>query len=348
MTASELAGKRIAIVRLSAIGDVVHVLPIVSSIRAAAPDAHITWIIQPTPHELVQHHPGVDEFILFERKPLLRSYQRLRLATRGRKFDLVLAPHTSLKAGLATSMLNSPRKIGFDRARAPELNWLFTNERVPARPRAHMQDEMIEFVEHLGIPLRLEWGIEPTKAEVTRYESLLPGFGGPTVALSIASSLRDKDWPAERFAALADRITAQLGARTIIVGGRSDVEMAAVATVQRLASTPPLDLGAWDLRRLVYLVSRSDVVVSPDSGPLHIAVALGTPSVALMGHTNPKRVGPYRFRELMVDAYGEPGERYGASAGPRKGRMERIGVDAVVEKVGQALTPPLYSLPPPV
>lgn len=337
MSTTDLAGKRIAIVRMSAIGDVVHVLPVVGSLRAAAPDAHITWIIQPTPYELVQHHSGVDEFLLFDRKPLSRSYRRLWQTVRDREFDLVLALHTSLKAGLATALLKAPRKIGFDRARAPEFNWLFTNERLRPRPRGHMADEAIEFLEHLGVPLRLEWGIAPIDEERERFRTLLPAIEGPTVALVPASSLPAKDWPAHRYAELADRLEAEFGARSIIVGGRSPAEVTATKTIQRLARTPPLDLSAWDLRRLVYLLDSADVVVSPDSGPLHIAVALGTPSIALMGYTNPKRVGPYRFRELMADAYGDPGEEYSPMDGYRPGRMERIGVEDVVDKVRAAL-----------
>lgn len=335
--AESLAGKRIAVVRLSAIGDVVHVLPVVASIRAAAPDAHVSWLIQPTPYELVRHHRAVDEFILFERRPLARSYARLRKVMRGREFDLVLALHTSAKAGLVTSILRSPWKVGFDRARAPELNWLFTNDRIAARPRGHAQDEMLEFLDHLGVPRRLEWGIGPTETERAQYADLLPEFEGPTVALVVASSLREKNWPPERFAALADRLADEFGARCVIVGGRAPAEVRAAEAIRRLARTPPSDLGAWDLRRLAYLLDRADVVVSPDSGPLHIAIATGTPSVALMGHTNPKRVGPYRFSELMVDAFGDAGEDYPATARNRSGRMQRIQVEEVVEKIGKAL-----------
>jgi heptosyltransferase I len=334
---SRLAGARIAIVRMSAIGDVVHVLPVAASLKAAVPDVRISWLIQPTPHDLVRHHPAVDEFILFERSAPAWSLLRLREVLRGRRFDLVLGLHTSLKAGLATVLLRAERKVGFDRARAPELNWLFTTERIPAAPRGHVQDEALEFLDHLGVPRRLEWGLEPTPEEEGRFGGLLPPTDAPTVALVVASSMARKDWPAERFAALADRLDADLGARCVIVGGRSPAELEAIATIRRLARRPPLDLGAWDLRRLAYLLHRADAVVSPDSGPMHVAVALGTPTVALMGHTNPGRVGPYRFRHLMVDAFGDPGEEYSAAAPPREGRMERIAVDAVVARVAAAL-----------
>lgn len=234
-------------------------------------------------------------------------------------------------------MFDAPRKVGFDRARAPELNWLFTNERIPARPRGHMQDEAIEFLDYLGVPLVMEWGIGSTPEEREQYAPLLPPSARPTIALVVGSSASAKDWPVERYAALGDRLQREVGARVIIIGGRTPSELAASERLRSMMETPPLDLGAWDLRRLVYLLERSDVLVSPDSGPLHIGVAVGTPSVSLMGYTNPKRVGPYRFRELMVDAFGDDGESYSAAERPRAGRMSSITVEQVLGKVVQAL-----------
>ena len=334
----KLAGKRIAIVMMSAVGDAVHVLPVVNSIKAAAPDARITWVIQPGPHALVKDHPAVDEFILFDRKRGWRAYRDVYRALRGREFDLVIALQVYLKAGVIAAMIRAPRKLGFDRARARDLNWLFTTERIPARGQRHVQDQYFEFLEHLGVPVVLEWGLGPTAEERARYASLLPPFDGPTVAMVVGTSKPGKEWPAERYAALADRLHTELGARSLLVGGRSAREVAAAETIRRLASHPPLDLLEWDLRRLVYLLDRADVLVSPDTGPLHVAVALDTPSVALIGYTNPKRVGPYRrFPELLVDVYGDEGEEYEPSAEYRAGRMERIGVDAVLEKVRLAL-----------
>jgi len=335
----KLAGKRIAIVMMSAVGDAVHVLPIVNSIKAAAPDARITWVIQPGPHALVKDHPAVDEFILFDRKRGWRAYRDVYRALRGREFDLLIALQVYLKAGVSAGMIRARRKLGFDRARARDLNWLFTTERIPARGQRHVQDQYFEFLERLDVPVEVEWtGLAPTEEEERRYADVLPSSDGPTVAMVVGTSKPAKEWPAERYAQLADRLHAELGARSVIVGGRSEREVAAAETVKRLAEHPPLDLLEWDLRRLVYLLDRADVLVSPDTGPLHVAVALGTPSVALMGYTNPKRVGPYRrFHDLLIDAYGDPGEDYPVSPEYRHGRMERITVDQVVEKVRLAL-----------
>jgi heptosyltransferase I len=338
VASSALDGKRIAIVMMSAIGDAVHALPVVNSLRAAAPRAHITWIIQPAPHALVAGHPAVDEFVLFDRKKGWRAFRDVQRAVGGRRFDLVIALQVYFKAGVITAMLDSPRKLGFDRGRARDLNWAFTTERIPARGPRHVQDQYVEFLEHLGVPVRLEWGLGSTPEERARYAGALPERSGPLVAMVVGTSKPGKEWPAERYAELADRLHAELGATCVLVGGRSERELAAAETIGRLARHPPLDLLEWDLRKLVYRIERADVLVSPDTGPLHIGVALGTPSVALMGYTNPKRVGPYRrFHDLLVDAYGDPGEDYAVSAEYRQGRMERIAVEEVLDRVRLAL-----------
>ena len=335
---SDLAGARIAIVMMSAIGDAVHTLPVVNSLRAAIPGVHITWVIQPGPHALVANHPAVDDFVIFDRKKGWDAFRDVRHATRSKRFDLVLALQVYFKAGVVTAMLKSPRKLGFDRARARDANWLFTTERIPPGGQRHVQDQYFEFLEHLGVPPLLEWKLGPTEEERVRYADALPPSDRPTVAMVVGTSKPGKEWPAERYAALIDRLEGEMGVRTALVGGRSERELAAGEAIQRAVRHPPLDLLEWDLRKLVYLLDRSDVLVSPDTGPLHIGVALGTPTVALMGYTNPKRVGPYRrFGELMVDAYGDPGEDYPVSAEYRPGRMERITPEQVAEKVELAL-----------
>lgn len=338
MPSTDLSGARVAIVMMSAIGDAVHALPVVNSLRAAAPGIHITWIIQPGPHALVANHPAVDEFVIFDRKRGWRAFADVRSALRGRRFDLVIALQVYLKAGLVTALIDSPRKLGFDRERARDFNWLFTTERIAPRGQRHVQDQYIEFLEHLGVPPLLEWGLGPTEDEAARYAPLLDGVGRPRAAFVVGTSKPGKEWPAERYAKVIDVLEGDLGVRTMLVGGRSPRELEAAATIERLARHRPLNLLEWDLRRLVYLIDQSDVLVSPDTGPLHAGVALGTPTVALMGYTNPKRVGPYRrFPDLLIDAYGDPGEDYPVSAEYRPGHMERITPEQVLEKVELAL-----------
>jgi heptosyltransferase I len=329
---------RVAVVMISTVGNAVHTLPVVNSLKAHRPDSRITWIMQPGSAALVQGHPAVDEVVVFDRKRGAAGFAELGRALAGHRFDVALNLQAYFKSGVATALTGAPVRVGYDKARARDLTWLFSTHRLPARPRGHVQDEFLEFLGFLGVPVRLEWGLEPTEEERARYAPLLPDAPGPTVAMVIGTTKAEKEWPAERYAALADRIGGELGGRTVLVGARSPREEEAAAAIRASSSHAPMDLREWDLRRLAYLLSRADVVVSPDTGPLHMAVALGTPTVALMGHTNPKRYGPYRrYGDLLVDAFGEPGEDYPVDAPNRAGRMERITVDQVMEKVELAL-----------
>ncbi|HEV2130823.1 MAG TPA: glycosyltransferase family 9 protein, partial [Longimicrobiaceae bacterium] len=241
------------------------------------------------------------------------------------------------KAGLITALLSARRKLGFDRQRARDLNWLITSERIPARDYQHVQDQYFEFLEYLGIEPRLEWKLGSAEEERERYAGLLPPSDRPTVGLVLGTSNPHKDWAAERYAELVNQLDAELDVRTVLVGGRSERELAAAELVRSRATHPPLDLLAWDLRRLVYLIERLDVLVSPDTGPMHIGAALGTPTIGLMGYSSPKWGGPYRFQELTIDAFGDPGEEYPGGRLFRPGRMQRITVDQVMEKVALAL-----------
>lgn len=328
----------VAVVMISTVGNAVHTLPVINSIKAHRPEARITWIMQPGSAALVQGHPAVDEVVVLDRKRGVAGFADLRRALAGHRFQVALNLQAYFKAGVATRLTGAPVRIGYDRARARDLTWLFSTHRLPPRPRGHVQDEFLEFLDYLGVPVRLEWGLEPTEDERACYAPLLPDAPGPTVAMVVGTTKPEKEWPAERYAALADRIGAELGGRTVLVGGRSDREEAAAAAIRAAASHKPLDLREWDLRRLAYLLSRADVLVSPDTGPLHMGVALRTPTVALMGHTNPKRYGPYRrYGELLVDAFGDPGADYSIDAPNRAGRMGRITVEEVMEKVDLAL-----------
>ncbi|HEX2080885.1 MAG TPA: glycosyltransferase family 9 protein [Longimicrobium sp.] len=329
---------RVAVVMMSTVGNAVHTLPVVNSIRAHRPDARITWIMQPGAAELVRGHPAVVELLVLERRRGAAGFAALRKEIARRRFDVALNLQAYLKAGIATVLTRAPVRVGYDRARARDLTWMFSTHQLPPRPRAHVQDEFLEFLDFVEVPVRLEWGLEPTEEERARYAPLLSDTPGPTIALVVGTTRPEKEWPAERYAALADAVAADLGAGTVLVGGRSPREEAAAAAIRSAASHPPLDLREWDLRRVAYLLTRADVLVTPDTGPLHMGVALGTPTVALMGHTNPKRYGPYRrFGELLVDAFGEPGEDYPVSAPNRPGRMERITAGQVMEKVELAL-----------
>ncbi len=339
-----LDAREIGIVMLSALGDAVHVLPVANALRRAYPDARLTWIIQPVPHRLVAAHPAIDEFVLFERRRgagAWHAYADLRHRLRGRRFDLLLNLQVYLKAGLITALADAEVKLGFDRARARDLNWLFTNERIAARPVGHVQDQYFEFLEHLGVPAEpVEWGLGPTQEERAAQRAFLERLERPLAAIVIGTSKPEKNWSAQRYARLADALEADFGLRPVLVGGPSAAEREMAAAIQAASAARVVNALGDEVRRLVWLLDGARLAVSPDTGPLHIARALEVPVVGLYGYTNPKRYGPYRrFTELVVDGYARfPGEDYPCSMEHRPGGMERVRVEDVLEKVQLALT----------
>jgi heptosyltransferase I len=331
--------RNILIVMLSALGDAVHVLPVVNALRRRWPDARITWVIQPVPHQLVRNHPAVDEFILFHRRrgvDAWRSYAELRTHFEGRHFDLLLNLQVYLKAGLITALAPAAVKLGFDRARARDLNWLFTTHRIPPRPVGHVQDQYFEFLEHLGVdPAPVEWRITLTEQERDAQRAFFGTLDRPVCGVVVGTSKPAKNWAPERYAQVVDAVQADFGMRAVLIGGPSAIERRAADHILAAARTKPIDALGDDVRRAVWLLDRSRLVISPDTGPLHIARALDVPVIGLYGYTNPKRYGPYRkYTELIVDGYSRyPGEDYPPSMEYREDGMERVTVEAVLRKV---------------
>ena len=330
-----LDGQRVAVVLLSAIGDIVHALPLVSSLRAAAPRLSIEWVTQPVPGEIAGGHPGVDKLWTLDRARGWRGFRELRRALGGRRFDVVLDLQVYAKASLVTAMLESPRKIGFDRARARELNWLATNERIAAGPPRHTCEQYLEFADHLGIRRRYEWPLPIFPGERADQAAFYSRRGAPLAALVVGTSRSSKEWPAARWARLAEALHAELGYEVCIVGSDRPAERARALEITGLSRVPILDERRNDLRRLLWLLDGAALAVSPDTGPYHLAVALGVPSVALYGLTDPARVGPgRRFLDLVVDSFHDPGESWHPPrAAYRQGRMERIPLTRVLEAV---------------
>lgn len=332
----------VCIIMLSAIGDAVHVLPVANALKRTAPHLRITWVIQPAPHILVRSHSAIDEFVIFRRSRgtrVFRDYRETLTALRRQRFDLVLNLQVYLKAGLLTAGTRAEMKIGFDRARARDLNWMFTTHRIPPHEPQHVQDQYFEFLQYLGIdPAPVEWNIPLTLEERAAQLAFYERIDRPVCAAVVGTSKPEKNWAPDRYARLLEIIESDFGYQTVLVGGPSPIERAAAAEIERQTTATPLNELGDDLRRLVYLLDGADIVVSPDTGPLHIARALDTPVVGLYGHTNPKRTGPYRkFTDLVVDGYAAfAGEDYPVSMEYRDG-MKRVTVEMAAQKFQLAI-----------
>lgn len=329
---------RIALVRLSSLGDVVRVLPVVASLRSRWPECELTWVVEPGPHGLLAGHPEVDRFLLFRRGLGPAAHAELWWKGRGLEFDLVLDLHRYFKAGLVTGLLDAPVKLGFDRDRSADLNWWFTTHRIPPNPRRHVQEEYFEFLDHLGVPVVREWPLPVTPGERRRQRAEMEGLG-EVLGVQLGSSTEAKDWPVERWARALEAVRRDLGLRPVLIGGRSGREDRAARRLKELTGVRVRDVREQDLRRLLWTAAGCTVVAGPDSGPVHVAAAAGVPVVGLYGYTDPARHGPRGpvegLDELVVDRFGpRPGGR--PTDETRPGRMELVTVEEVVGKIERA------------
>lgn len=332
-----VATDRVCIVMMSAIGDAVHVLPVLHSLKRANPAMKVTWILQPGPAALVRGHHLVDEIILFDRSKGLQGFLDIRKQLQQRSFDIAISLQVYLKANFILSFVKAPVKLGFDRVRARDLNWLFTTHKIEPRPMQHVQDQYLEFCNWLGAATEpVAWDLGPWNPEERCWQrEFYASIDRPVAAIVVATSKLQKNWLPERWAEVCDVLYADFGMQPVLVGGKSPVEMEFERVIlERTTHRPVSALGNGGLRGLVGILDGAALVLSPDTGPLHITVALDRPVISLIGYSNPKRVGPYRkFANLMIDAYGEPGEDYPISMENRTDRMPRIKVKDVLEKI---------------
>ena len=333
---------RVCIVLLTGLGDVVHGLPVANALKRGGFASHITWVAEPVPSFVVRPHPAVDDVVVYRKRDGLAGVRALHRDLRSRRFDVTLNLNVYFKSVWPTWFSGAQRRIGFDRARSHEGIWLFANEHLPSRPRAHTQDMFLEFLEFLGVAREpIEWRIEFTGAERAAQQAFFGSLRDrPNVALVPASANPKKDWVPERYARVIEALDAEFGARALLVGGPSPRERELATIIQRESRVKPVSALGDDVRRMMWLVDGCDLVIAPDTGPVHVARARAVPVVGLYGHTNPWRVGPYRqYSDLWVDRYTEPGEAPDpANAAPKLGRMEQITVDDVLTRVRHAFT----------
>ncbi len=327
--------ERVGIVMLSTAGGAVWTLPVVNAIKRAHPNAHISWVLQPGAALLVEGHPAVDRIIPFERGLGWQAYGKLRASVENERFDVVLLLQSYLKASAVGALLPTNNRIAIDRQRARDLSWLFRANRLPNRPMGHMQDQYLEFLEPLGItPEPLTYRLGPFDSEREWQQRFFEQFTRPAVPIVIGTTKDEKDWPAAHWAEIVDILWHDFALEPVLVGGRSRRELEAEQIIFSRARHRPKSALGSGLRRLLSIIDGSVLTISPDTGPLHMAVAIDRPVIGLYGYTNPKRTGPYRkYGELLVDAFGDAGEEYSAAEPNRPGRMNLITVGDVLDKI---------------
>jgi len=286
--------ERIGLVKLGAIGDAVNSLPLLNRLRDGYPGARIHWVIGPLAHSLLEGHAAVDEFLVLDSKRASAWPSALR-ELRTRKLDLVIDLQRILKSGVLTRLSGAPRRLGFDRARCKEQSWLFTNERIPANARPGVTvAQYLEFADHLGLPSG-----EPRWDLPFDEWSAAPTGDGPLLAVNLGASKAANRWYPDAWAALVDALVGEFGARVVLTGGPED--RATADAVTQLAQATAFDqVGRLSLKQSAGLIAKADLFIGGDTGPLHIAVAVGTPLVALFGAADPLRTGPFGQADAVV------------------------------------------------
>jgi heptosyltransferase I len=322
--------QHVCLLRLSAIGDTCHALAALRAFQEAWPETRFTWIIGKVEAKLMTEILPEIEFITFNKSATLRELWRLRTLLRGRRFDLLLDMQLSLRASLISRLVQSPIKLGFDRPRARELQWLFTNAQIEPAASEHVLDSFMGFARACGIdPKPAHWDV-PLPQNALDYAQQIIGDARPTLLISPCSSHAARNWPAERYAAVADHAAAVHHMRVVLVGGRSSTEARMGAAIAAAAQTPPVNqIGKDTLPQLLGLMSKSSALLSPDSGPAHMAGMVGLPVLGLYAATNPQRAGPYYSRQWCVDKYDEASRKFlhrPAAQIPWTTKIERPGV----------------------
>jgi heptosyltransferase I len=311
------APANLCLLRLSAIGDVTHILPIVRTLQHYWPETKITWVIGRLEYQLVKGIEGI-EFVIFDKSLGFRAYQALWSQLRGRKFDVFLHMQVSLRANIASLCVRSPIKIGFDKRRAKDFQWLFSNARIDAIDCQHVLDGFFEFLKALGLNERkLEWNIPIPLQDQQWAADLINTQRVLIINPSSSQRLNNwRNWGADNYAKLIAYAIEKYDLKVILTGGPAENEIAlAEAIITNLVLSKNLDLlksvdnlvGETSLKQLAALIQKSVGVVAPDTGPAHIANALGRPIIGLYVTSNPKRTGPYiineAFRDLTVNRY---------------------------------------------
>jgi 3-deoxy-D-manno-octulosonic-acid transferase/heptosyltransferase-1 len=306
----------ILIVKLSALGDVTHTLPALTALRRAYPEASIDWLVEEVSAPIVEGHGALDRLLVWSRRRFTGALKSGRLLEagrilfgfvsdlRGKRYDLVLDFQALMKSGVWVFLARGRRKVGFGRGMDHmEGSWVFLNERVPAvSMEVHALDRGLKLLEGVGIgdgKVVYDFAISSRARE--RVDDLVGKEGEdsrPLVAMHPVTRWRTKQWTEEGFAEVAKGLLAR-GYRVVFSGAPQDKGV--LDLIEKHAGMPlERTDGKLDLKGVAALFERADVVVSTDTGPMHIAVAVGTPVVALFGPTSPNRTGPHGEGNIVL------------------------------------------------
>ncbi len=310
----------ILIVKLSAIGDVIHTLPALNAIRKQYPRAHITWLVEEAAAGLIQAHAALNRVLISKRKEWVKGLfglhwhknasailQFVRIL-RDTEYDIIIDFQGLLKSGVLVGLARGKRKIGFDKGMDHmECSYLFYNEKVkPVDMEIHALTRGMMLIESIGAHSRdIHYHIPVTAEDRAKITDLLDrhGIGEDTlfVAINPMAKWRTKRWGNTKFARLASQIMADLKTKVVFTGSEQD--RLEIAEIESHMGGGAVNLaGKTTLKMLAAIYQQAGCVIATDTGPMHLAAAVGAPLVALFGPTAPWRTGPFGDGHRVVRA----------------------------------------------
>ena len=302
--------KNILVVKLSAIGDVIHALPVSYAIKERYPEAHLTWVVEKPAYPILEDNPYIDEIILFEKAKFrsiggfLREIGPFRRRLRVRRYDASLDLQGLFKSAAIVWNAGARRRIGTANMR--EGAHLVSRPVRGAHARGHIVERYLDVARALGCTVdEVRFPVAVSERDRAAAEMLLVRegvqAGRPFVAFAIGANWPNKRWPVEHFAALADRLYRAHYVPVLVGGGRLDETLA--QDIMAACEIPPVNLvGRTNLKQLAHIFTRAALVLGGDTGPVHLAAGLRRPTVMLMGPTDANRNGPYGQLENAIEA----------------------------------------------
>ncbi len=336
----------ICIVRLSALGDVTHAVPVLRAIQQQWPKTRVTWICATLEYKLLAGLEGV-RFVVIDKSAGWRGYLRLRRQLANENFDVMLQMQTSARANFAGACVRARIKLGWDRYRARDFHRFFMTHTIPETRQEHQVQGHLSFARTMGLEVQEPVWSFPVDDESTAFANSVMPAGKRILLISPCSSHPRRNWKAQRYAAVADYAIERHGMAVLLSGGPSELERETGVAIEQAMQQEAINLiGKDTLPQLVALLKHADVVLSPDAGPAHLANALGTTVIGLHASTWSRRSGPYNSLQLCVDKFPKAAERFRGKSpqelrwGTRiedDGVMDLVGVDEVIERLDMAV-----------
>ena len=336
--------ENICVLRTSSIGDICHMLPFIFTIRKEYPNAKISWVIGKNEADFLGNINGI-QFIVFDRNNTLKSYFSIYKKLKKIKFDVMFIMQVSLRANIISLLIESKIKIGYDLNRSSDLHSIFSNKKIQSSKHSHVVDVFLSFLNVLSIEKSnfiYKWDIEERITKKQLFKKFFE-LQDKYFVLSPCSRSANRNWLVDRYAAVADYININFGIQCVLSSSSNSFEEEFVKDIISSMKSKPLNLsGRTNLHELYSLVKNSELLISPDSGPIHIATCAGKPAIGLYGVTNTVRAGPYNSRDLCIDKYNEALLKYkGLESHQAKWRyknnnknvMSLISTEEVIEKI---------------